>query len=153
MKKPNSPNPVKKKKKKTLTKKIKTQREREKKKRRRRTSHLVWKEKEKKEDEETKLVEPSIHGTQYVVLIKKMPLKIELWKLKTLKMCFQFSELITQKLENWVMETKTGNKIQTDFSVIVPTIFELWVIETTNPNSSRHINLEKMSNRTNWVRD
>ena len=29
-------------------------------------------------------------GTQYVVLITKMPLKIELWKLKTPKMCFQF---------------------------------------------------------------
>ena len=36
------------------------------------------------------------------------------------------------------METKTGNgvmKIQTDFLVMGPTIFELWVMETTNPNS------------------
>ena len=28
------------------------------------------------------------------------------------------------------METKTENKNQTDFSVIGPTIFELWVMET-----------------------
>ena len=28
------------------------------------------------------------------------------------------------------METKTGNKNQTDFSAIGPTIFELWVMET-----------------------
>ena len=40
------------------------------------------------------------------------------------------------------MEIKTGNKNQTDFSAVGPTIFELWVIETelqametTNPNS------------------
>ena len=40
------------------------------------------------------------------------------------------------------METKIGNKIQTDFSIMGPTIFELWVIETelwvmesTYPNS------------------
>ena len=39
------------------------------------------------------------------------------------------------------METKTGNKNQTDFSAMGPTIFELWVMETelwvmeaTNPN-------------------
>ena len=66
----------------------------------------MWKEKEKKEDEETKLTEPSEEkkkkkrgskvvadsdrGTQYVVLITEMPLKIELWKLKISKMCFQF---------------------------------------------------------------
>ena len=61
--------------------------------------------KRKKEDEETKLTEPSEgkkkkkrsevavdfnRGTLYVVLITKMPLKIELWKLKIPKMCFQF---------------------------------------------------------------
>ena len=28
------------------------------------------------------------------------------------------------------METKTGNKNQTDFLAMGPTIFELWVIET-----------------------
>ena len=28
------------------------------------------------------------------------------------------------------METKTGNKIQMDFSAIGPIIFELWVMET-----------------------
>ena len=33
------------------------------------------------------------------------------------------------------METKTENKIQMDFSTMGPTIFELWVMETTNPNS------------------
>ena len=40
------------------------------------------------------------------------------------------------------METKTENKNQTDFSVMSPTIFELWVMETelwvmetANPNS------------------
>ena len=40
------------------------------------------------------------------------------------------------------METKTRNKNQIDFSVVGPTIFELWVMKTelwamktTNPNS------------------
>ena len=40
------------------------------------------------------------------------------------------------------METKTGNKNQTNFSIVGPTYFELWVIETelwvmkiTNSNS------------------
>ena len=36
------------------------------------------------------------------------------------------------------METKTGNrvmKIQTDFSAMGPTIFELWVMKIKNPNS------------------
>ena len=41
-----------------------------------------------------------------VVLFTEMPLSYELWKLKTAKMCFQFPYLITQKLENWVMETE-----------------------------------------------
>ena len=58
MKKPNSPNPVKKKK--------------------------------KKKKRGTKVVADSNRGTQYVVLITEMPLKIELWKLKISKMCFQF---------------------------------------------------------------
>ena len=97
---PNSLNPVKEEGKKK-DEEDQTQRERENKKRRR--SHLVWKEKEKKEDEETKLTEPSEgkkkrskvavdfnRGTLYVVLITKMPLKTDLWKLKTPKMCFQF---------------------------------------------------------------
>ena len=30
------------------------------------------------------------NGSLHVCLITKMPLKIELWKLKTAKMCFQF---------------------------------------------------------------
>ena len=76
-----------------------------------------------------------------------MSLKIELWKLKTPKMCFQFPQLITQKSENWVIY---GNKNQTDFSTMGPTIFELWVmetelwiIETANPNSplTSHLHL------------
>ena len=58
----------------------------------------VWKEKEKKEEDHRtqrerekgqKLRLTSDRETQYVVLITKMPLKTELWKLKTLKMCFQ----------------------------------------------------------------
>ena len=62
----------------------------------------MWKEKEEKEDEETKLTEPIVkkkkkgskvvvdfdRGTQYVVLITEMLFKTELWKLKTPKMCF-----------------------------------------------------------------
>ena len=67
---------------------------------------LVWKEKEKEEEEEAsvkgKLIENSekkkgskvavdlISGSLIVCLITEMPLKIELWKLKTPKMCFQF---------------------------------------------------------------
>ena len=51
MKKPNSPNPVKKKKR-------------------------------------VKVATDFDRGIQYVVLITEMPLKTELWKLKTSKMCF-----------------------------------------------------------------
>ena len=89
-----------------------------KRKKRRRRSHLVW----KKKDEDTKLIEPSEEekkkeseskvaagGSLGVCLITEMPLKIELWKLKTPKMCFQFPSLITQKSKNKVMETKTKN--------------------------------------------
>ena len=80
-----------------------TQRERENKKRRR--SHLVWKEKERKKMKKPNSPNPVKEkkkkkkvrscgwlnrGTQYVVLIMKMPLKIELWRLKIPKMCFQF---------------------------------------------------------------
>ena len=50
-----------------------------------------------------------LNSERVVSLIMKMPLKIELWKLKTPKMCFQFPQLITQKSKNWVMETKIGN--------------------------------------------
>ena len=34
------------------------------------------------------------------------------------------------------METKTGNKIQRNFSAMGPTIFELGVMKTANPNNS-----------------
>ena len=36
------------------------------------------------------------------------------------------------------MKTKTENRVmknQTDFSAMGPTIFELWVMETQNPNT------------------
>ena len=36
----------------------------------------------------------------HVVLFTEMSLSYELWKLKTAKICFQFSQLITQKSEN-----------------------------------------------------
>ena len=36
----------------------------------------------------------------HVCLITKIPLSYELWKLKTVKSCFQFPKLITQKSEN-----------------------------------------------------
>ena len=55
------------------------------KKRRRRRSPNPEREREKGQ----KLRLTSDRETQYVVLITKMPLKTELWKLKTLKMCFQ----------------------------------------------------------------
>ena len=41
----------------------------------------------KKKERESKV---AAGGSLGVVLFKKMPLKIELWKLKTTKMCFQF---------------------------------------------------------------
>ena len=67
----------------------------------------MWKEKEKKEDEEThasnlvkkekkkkkrwsKVAVEYDSGSLHVVLFTEMPLKTELWKLKTVKMCFQF---------------------------------------------------------------
>ena len=71
----------------------------------RRRSHLVWKEKEKKEDKETHALNPmkkkrkkdgqklrlkSNNGSLHVVLFTEMLLSYELWKLKTAKMCFQF---------------------------------------------------------------
>ena len=69
----------------------------------RRRSHLVWKEKEKKEDKETHALNPmkkkrkkdgqklrlkSNNGSLHVVLFTEMLLSYELWKLKTAKMCF-----------------------------------------------------------------
>ena len=61
MKKPHTPNPVKNKRK-----------------------------KKKKKKKGSKVVAEFDNGTRYVMLFIKMPLKIELWKLKTPKMCFQF---------------------------------------------------------------
>ena len=67
------------------------------KRRRRRRSHLVWKKKgwrhqthrtqwrRKKKESESKV---AACGSLGVCLIMEMPLKIELWKLKTPKMCF-----------------------------------------------------------------
>ena len=40
------------------------------------------------------------NGGHHVNIFMEMPLKTELWKLKTPKMCFQFPLLITQKSEN-----------------------------------------------------
>ena len=63
----------------------------------------MWKEKEKKEDEETHAPNPvkkkrdgqklqlkSDSESLHVMLFTEMPLSYELWKLKTAKMCFQF---------------------------------------------------------------
>ena len=61
----------------------------------------MWKEKEKKNDEETqpsegkkkdgqKLRLKFDSGSLHVVLFTEMPLSYKLWKLKTAKMCFQF---------------------------------------------------------------
>ena len=44
----------------------------------------------KKTKKMSKVATDSNRRTQYVVLITEMPLKTELWKLKTPKMCFQF---------------------------------------------------------------
>ena len=104
--------------KKNLLKKTKTQREREKKKKKKKkkppsvkkkgwrhqTHRTQWRR--KKKESESKV---AVGGSLGVCLITEMPLKIELWKLKTPKMCFQFPSLITQKSKNKVMETKTKN--------------------------------------------
>ena len=67
--------------------------------RRRRKNKLKNRESRKKSGEERKKKEKKRKGSESkvaageslsVCLITKMPLKIELWKLKTLKMCFQF---------------------------------------------------------------
>ena len=71
----------------------------------------------------------------HVCSITKMPLSYELWKLKTAKSCFQFPLLITQKLDNWVMETelrKQSYRLSNNLFAMGPTIFELWVMETKN---------------------
>ena len=44
----------------------------------------------KKKKRGSKVATDSDHGTHYIVLITEMPLKTELWKLKTPKICFQF---------------------------------------------------------------
>ena len=45
---------------------------------------------EEKKKRGSKVVAESDSGTTYVMLFMKMPLKTELWKPKTPKMCFQF---------------------------------------------------------------
>ena len=88
---PNSPNPVKKKDKElNSVKNVK--------------KPLVWKEKEKEKKKNMNThSEPSeekkrwskvgfdLQGSVHVVLFTEMPLSYELWKLKTVKMCFHFS--------------------------------------------------------------
>ena len=86
---PNSPNPVKKKKKTPETARNEGKRR----------SHLVWKGKKKmkkrmhrtqwkKKKRWSKVATESDSGSLHVVLFTEMPLKTELWKLKTSKMCF-----------------------------------------------------------------
>ena len=64
----------------------------QKKKKRKKKERKNWRpnlgEERKKKGQKLRLT--SDRETQYVVLITKMPLKTELWKLKTPKMCFQF---------------------------------------------------------------
>ena len=45
---------------------------------------------EKKEKKWSKVMVNPDNGSLHVCLITKIPLKTELWKLKTAKMCFQF---------------------------------------------------------------
>ena len=53
-----------------------------------RTIEEQWRRKKKKG---SKGAVDLTSGSLYVCLITKMPLKTELWKLKTVKTCFQFS--------------------------------------------------------------
>ena len=53
-------------------------------------THVKGKIKEEEEDHLTEPSEEKTIGSLNVGLITKMPLKIELQKLKTPKMCFQF---------------------------------------------------------------
>ena len=82
-------------------KKTKTQREREKKKKKKtKPSRVKGKRKKKKKMKTSnpvkkkkrgsKVAADSNHVTHYIFLITEMPLKTELWKLKTTKTCFQF---------------------------------------------------------------
>ena len=50
----------------------------------------MMKEKKKKKRDGQKLRLKADSGSFYVVLFMKMPLSYELWKLKIVKMCFQF---------------------------------------------------------------
>ena len=58
---------------------------------------------------------------------------IENWVLEIENISHVFSVSITHHLK--IKELSDGNKIQTNFSAMGPTIFELWVMETVNPNS------------------
>ena len=53
-----------------------------------RTTEEQWRRKKKKG---SKGAADLTSGSLHVCLITKMPLKTELWKLKTAKMCFRFS--------------------------------------------------------------
>ena len=87
---PNSPNPVKKKKKKNTRnctqwrKKKKPPSVKGKKKMKKRMHRTQWKKKKRW----SKVATESDSGSLHVVLFTEMPLKTELWKLKTSKMCF-----------------------------------------------------------------
>ena len=87
----------KKKKNQTKTKPVKGKRKKKKKKppsmkgkrkKRRWRNQTHWTQKRKKKG--SKVTADSDHVTHYIFLITEMPLKTELWKLKTLKICFQF---------------------------------------------------------------
>ena len=56
-----------------------------------RTTEEQWRRKKKKKKKGQKLRLALTSGSLYVCLITKISLKTKLWKLKTLKMCFQFS--------------------------------------------------------------
>ena len=63
------------------------ERRRKKKERKNLANEEQWRRKKKKW---SKVAADPDNGSLHVCLITKMPLKIELWKLKTAKMCFQF---------------------------------------------------------------
>ena len=99
-----------------------------------------WKKIEEEEDwtqrrkeKKKSKVESCGCGSLYACLITKVPLSYELWKLKTAKICFQFSITHNSKIRelsngNWVTdhESLSLNKC----SSVDPTSFGSWVMKT-----------------------
>ena len=82
---------IRKKKRKRNPKQIEVKERRRRKKRKKTQNNQPGKEREKKSQKWSKVAVVTVCGSPFVCLITILSLSYELWKLKTAKMCFQFS--------------------------------------------------------------